>query len=145
LSPGNIASQLEPILGDYANLFFALGLFSAGLTSAITAPLAAGYAICGLFAWKVTLDGKEFKTVCIIVLVCGVLVAISGFKPLAIIILAQASNALLLPISVIFLLYVMNQKRLMHNHTNTRISNVLAGIILLVIIILGTYKLFGLV
>lgn len=144
LTPGNIASQLEPILGDYANLFFAIGLFSAGLTSAITAPLAAGYAICGLFAWDAKLESKEFKIVCIIILICGVLVATSGFKPLAIIILAQASNALLLPISLMFLLYVMNQKKIMRNHTNTIVNNVLAAFILLVIIVLGGNKLLGL-
>lgn len=144
LSPGNIASQLEPILGDYANLFFALGLFSAGLTSAITAPLAAGYAICGLFSWQPTLQAKEFKLVCVSILVCGVLVATSGFKPLGIIILAQASNALLLPISVLFLLYVMNQKKIMQDHTNTLVANLFAGVILIVIIGLGANKLIGL-
>jgi Mn2+/Fe2+ NRAMP family transporter len=144
LSPGNIASQLEPILGDYANMFFALGLFSAGLTSAITAPLAAGYAICGLFGWKATLEERGFKLVCLTILICGVLVASSGFKPLAIIILAQASNALLLPISVLFLLYVMNQKHIMKSQTNTKFSNLLAGLILLVIFILGGNKLLGL-
>jgi NRAMP (natural resistance-associated macrophage protein)-like metal ion transporter len=144
LSPGNIATQLEPILGDYANLFFALGLFSAGLTSAITAPLAAGYAICGLFGWQPKLQAKEFKLVCVAILLCGVLVATSGFKPLAIIILAQASNALLLPISVLFLLYVMNQKKIMKAHTNTLLSNLLAGCILIVIIVLGGNKLLSL-
>jgi len=144
LSPGNIASQLEPILGDYANLFFALGLFSAGLTSAITAPLAAGYAICGLFGWQPKLEAKEFKLVCIMILFCGVLVATSGFKPLVVIILAQASNALLLPISVLFLLYVMNQKKIMKTHTNTLFANLLAGLILVVIIVLGGNKLISL-
>jgi manganese transport protein len=144
LSPGNIASQLEPILGDYANLFFALGLFSAGLTSAITAPLAAGYAICGLFAWQPKLEAKEFKLVCIAILFCGVLVATSGFKPLVIIVLAQASNALLLPISVIFLLYVMNQNEIMKAHTNTLIGNLLASLILIVIVVLGGNKLINL-
>lgn len=144
LSPGNIATQLEPILGDYANLFFALGLFSAGLTSAITAPLAAGYAICGLFGWRPKLDAKEFKLVCIAILVCGMLVATSGFKPLVIIILAQVSNALLLPISVVFLLYVMNQKKIMKSHTNTLIGNLLAGLIFLVIVVLGGNKLINL-
>jgi manganese transport protein len=144
LSPGNIASQLEPILGDYANLFFALGLFSAGLTSAITAPLAAGYAICGLFNWKTKLDAKEFKLVCIAILFCGVLVATSGFNPLVVIVLAQASNALLLPISVVFLLYVMNQKKIMKSHTNTLIGNLLASLILIVIAVLGGNKLTNL-
>jgi Mn2+/Fe2+ NRAMP family transporter len=144
LSPGNIASQLAPILGDYANLFFALGLFSAGLTSAITAPLAAGYAICGLFGWQPKLDAKEFKLVCIAILICGVLVATSGFKPLVVIILAQASNALLLPISVVFLLYVMNQKKIMKSHTNTLIGNLLASLILVVIVVLGGNKLINL-
>lgn len=141
LSPGNIASQLEPILGDYANVFFALGLFSAGLTSAITAPLAAGYAICGLFKWNAKLEAKEFKFVCVSILVCGVAVATSGFKPLSIIVIAQVSNALLLPISVMFLLYVMNQKTIMKAHTNTVLGNILGATILLVIMVLGGNKL----
>jgi manganese transport protein len=56
---------------------------------------------------------------------------------LAVIVLAQASNALLLPISVLFLLYVMNQKKIMKAHTNTLFSNLVAGCILIVITVLG--------
>ena len=145
LSGNNIASQLQPVLGDYANLFFAIGLFSAGLTSAITAPLAAAYAICGLFGWQQSLAGSAYKTICIVILVIGVVVASLGLKPLAIIVVAQASNALLLPISVGFLLYVMNNKKVMQDYTNGLASNLLAGAILLVIVILGGSKFAALI
>lgn len=145
LSGNNIASQLQPVLGDYANLFFAIGLFSAGLTSAITAPLAAAYAICGLFGWQQSLAGNAYKSICIVILLIGVVVASLGLKPLAIIVVAQASNALLLPVSVGFLLYVMNNKKVMHNYTNSILSNVLAGGILLLIMILGGTKLAALI
>lgn len=48
ISAANMAVQLEPLLGEAAHYFFAIGLFAAGLTSAITAPLAGAYAVCGM-------------------------------------------------------------------------------------------------
>jgi Mn2+/Fe2+ NRAMP family transporter len=75
----------------------------------------------------------------------GVGVASLGLKPLAIIIVAQASNAVLLPISVLFLLFVMNRKDIMGTHTNGVVSNVLGAVILSVVFILVGNKLLGLV
>ncbi|MBF7073808.1 Nramp family divalent metal transporter [Glaciecola sp. MH2013] len=144
LSTNNIASQLEPVLGEYANIFFAIGLFSAGITSAITAPLAAGYAICGLFGWHCDLTHRAFKTVSITILVVGVLVASLGLQPLVIIVIAQASNAVLLPISAAFLLFVMNQKSIMGEQTNKSTSNALTVIILLVVLALAASKIHAL-
>ena len=46
-----VAERLEPLLGRAAPVFFGLGLFAAGLTSAITAPLAAAYAAGGALGW----------------------------------------------------------------------------------------------
>ncbi len=48
---GDVAEQLRPVLGDISGLAFAVGLFAAGLTSAITAPLATAYALCGILGW----------------------------------------------------------------------------------------------
>jgi NRAMP (natural resistance-associated macrophage protein)-like metal ion transporter len=144
LSTSNIASQLEPVLGEYANIFFAIGLFSAGITSAITAPLAAAYAICGLFGWKCELKDKGFRLVSVAILLVGVGVASLGLKPLAIIIVAQASNAVLLPISVVFLLFVMNRKDIMGAHTNGLVSNTMGAVILSVVFVLVGNKLLSL-
>ena len=144
LAPGNIANQLQPVLGDYANLFFAMGLFSAGLTSAITAPLATSYALCGLFNQTPDLSSTPFKLVSAAIVILGTSVALSGFKPLSIIILAQASNAILLPISVVFLLYMMNKAKIMGSHRNSFASNTLGGLVLITVVALGLYKLISL-
>ncbi|GBL03797.1 Nramp family divalent metal transporter [Glaciecola sp. KUL10] len=141
LSPSNIANQLQPLLGEFANSFFALGLFSAGITSALTAPLATAYALCGVFGFKPDIKAMPFKIICTTIIAIGVLVALSGYKPFTIIVIAQASNALLLPISLILLLYLVNQSSLMQHAKNTVISNALSTVIILVVVGLGISKL----
>lgn len=144
LSPGNIASQLEPLLGEYAGYFFALGLFSAGLSSAITAPLAAAYAVSGALGWSTNLTDKKFKLIWFTVLLVGVVFSSIGFKPLAAILFAQAANGLLLPIIALFLIWVMNQKKLLGEHSNGITANVFGGLVVVFVSSLGIYKLVSL-
>ena len=138
----NLAMQLTPLLGDFATLFFAIGLFSAGLTSAITAPLAGAYAVCGALGLVTSPKEMSFKIVAGLILLSGVLVAFSGIKPIAAIIFAQATNALLLPVIGVFLLIVVNNKRIMRQHTNSIISNILGWCIVALVVGLGSYKLW---
>ncbi len=140
LNTANIASQLQPLLGDSAQMFFAIGLFSAGITSAITAPLAAGYAVAGVFGWHNSLDNVFFRLTCLTVLAIGTALASLGFKPLNLIVLAQVTNALLLPISVVFLLIACNNTNIMGKNTNSTFLNVLGAIMLVVLISLSIYK-----
>ncbi|MFC4700913.1 Nramp family divalent metal transporter [Glaciecola siphonariae] len=140
----NIANQLAPLLGDNASLFFALGLFAAGLSSAITAPLAASYAISGLFAWRAELSDWRFKGLSLAIIAVGVLVSVSGAKPFAVIVLAQAANALLLPISAILLLVVCNNSNMMQSAKNTALNNVAAIVVILTVVLLAAYKLLTL-
>ncbi|GAB5379365.1 MAG: Nramp family divalent metal transporter [Aliiglaciecola sp.] len=140
----NIAAQLEPLLGSYANLFFALGLFAAGLTSAITAPLAAAYAVSGALGWNAQLNSPRFRAIWLTVMLAGVLVASLGLKPLAAILFAQATNGLLLPIIALFLIWVMNNSQLMGQHRNGMIGNLIGGLIVLFVSALGLYKLISL-
>lgn len=136
-SAGDMAKQLEPLLGRWAKYFFAFGLFSAGLSSSITAPLAAAYATAGALGWKRDLKDKKFKTIWIIVLAVGIVFSGIGLKPISAIIFAQAANGILLPIVAIFLLYVMNNKQRLGQYVNRGITNVLGGIVVLVAIGLG--------
>ena len=141
LNAGNIAVQFQPLLGDSAQIFFAIGLFSAGITSAITAPLAAGYAIAGVFGWQQNLETKAFRTTCLTVLVVGTVLASIGFKPLNLIVMAQVTNALLLPISVLILLIACNKKDIMGDYTNGSILNAMGLLVLILLIGLSTFKL----
>lgn len=144
LSTGNIATQLEPLLGDYASYFFALGLFAAGLSSAITAPLAAAYAVSGALGWQTDLNDKRFKGIWLIVLLAGVLFASIGIKPLAAILFAQAANGLLLPIIAVFLIWIMNQSALLGEQRNGLLANSVGGLVVLLVSCLGLYKLVSL-
>jgi manganese transport protein len=142
VDPSNIAQQLSPLLGQQAGLFFGIGLFAAGLTSAITAPLAAAYAISGLFAWPATLHNIKFKLTAILIVVVGTMVASIGLKPIALILLAQTANALLLPISAILLVWVCNRTALLGIHKNGILANTGAGLVIILVLGLAFYKLF---
>ncbi|MBT0585266.1 Nramp family divalent metal transporter [Alteromonas oceanisediminis] len=143
LSASNIAAQLQPLLGDGAADIFAVGLFAAGLTSAITAPLAAAYAVCGAFGLSTAIHTTPFRFVWLLVLLCGAIVASIGFKPLAAMLFAQATNGLLLPFVALFLIMVMNDKNRLGQHRNHMLMNVVGGAIVLFTLLLGLRKLIG--
>ena len=134
---GQMAEQLEPLLGPLAKYFFAIGILSAGVTSAITAPLAAAYATSGALGWERNLRGWKFRAVWAIVLVVGTVLAALGTNPVAAIVFAQAANGVLLPIIAIFLLFVMNRADLLGEFKNGTVANILGVIIVLFAIGLG--------
>ena len=145
ISSENLARQLEPILGSYSSYIFNFGLFVAGITSAVTAPLAASIAVTEALGWKNDPSSFRFKLVWIIILLIGVLFAYFGTKPLQAILFAQATNALLLPFLALFLFYVVNNSRLMGSHKNTITINMIALIIIMAVVLLSSYKIFLLI
>jgi manganese transport protein len=145
ISAANMAVQLEPLLGDAAHYFFAIGLFAAGLTSAITAPLAGAYAVCGMLGWSNNMASTRFKSVGIIILLFGAGVASLGLDPVAVIIFAQAANGLLLPVITIYLVWLVNQKSVMGQFTNSIFINLITLPVLILIFGLSSYKLIGLI
>ena len=145
ISSENLARQLEPILGSYSSYIFNFGLFVAGITSAVTAPLAASIAVTEALGWKNDPSSFRFKLVWIIILLIGVLFAYFGTKPLQAILFAQATNALLLPFLALFLFYVVNNGGLMGSHKNTITINMIALIIIMAVVLLSNYKIFLLI
>ncbi len=145
ISSENLARQLEPILGSYSSYIFNFGLLVAGITSAVTAPLAASIAVTEALGWKNDPSSFRFKLVWIIILLIGVLLAYFGTKPLQAILFAQATNALLLPFLALFLFYVVNNSCLMGSHKNTITINMIALIIIMAVVLLSSYKIFLLI
>lgn len=136
-----MATQLEPLLGAAAGPVFAAGLFAGGLTSALTAPLAAGYAVCGALGWRSGLRDMPFRAVCFVVLASGTLFAALGARPLAAILFAQAANGLLLPFVALALLALMNREDLLGAHRNGPVGNLLGVVVVAVATGLGLVKL----
>ena len=139
-SAAEMAQQLEPLLGPAARYFFAAGLFAAGLSSAVTAPLAAAYAVCGVLGWSKDMTSTRFRLVWLAVLVFGAVFAFLGTKPLAAILMAQAANGFLLPVCAVFLLVVMNQRQRLGKFANGTAANIAGGTVVLVTLVLGGIK-----
>lgn len=133
-----VALQLEPALGKSAKLFFAFGLFAAGLTSAITAPIAAGLAVSGCFGWSGKLSDWRLKATATGVMLFGVVFAVLfGKSPVETIILAQVANGLLLPIIAILLLWIVNRSDMMKTYQNGFIANALGVVVILVALLIA--------
>ena len=142
-SAAAMARQLEPLLGDWARYFFAAGLVAAGLTSAITAPLAASYALAGVFGWPADLRDRRLRLVWGAVLFTGVVFSLAGVRPVPAIVFAQAANGLLLPLIAIFLLIVMNDRALLGRAANGWLANTLGGVVVALSVVLGVRALVG--
>ena len=140
---GQMAVQLEPLAGPYAKLFFSIGLFAAGFTSATTAPLAGAWATTGALGWDSDLKSTKFRAVWGTILGVGILSILFGGSPVEIIVFAQVLNGVLLPILAIFLIYAMNDRNILGEYTNSTVANVLGLAVTLVVVWVGVQGLLG--
>jgi len=136
-SAADLAKSLAPLYGDFASYFLGIGLFAAGITSAITAPLAAAYVARGCFGWKSGLKSNQFRAVWFLILSLGVVFSSLGIKPIEIIKFAQVANGILLPVVAGILLWMVNKKVVLGKYVNSKFQNILGFIILIVTIFLG--------
>lgn len=128
--PADLASTIEPVFGSGASILMGVGLFAAGISSAITAPLASAYALTGILNGERRLDGKTFRLTWLGILITGVVVSSLRIQPLTLITFAQVMNAILLPLIATFLLMAVNNKRLGTYRNNTK-QNVLGTVVVL--------------
>ena len=136
-SAADMARQLQPAFGAAATFLLAAGLLAAGLTSAITAPLASGYAAAELMGFPSDPKSLPFRIVALTILSIGTVTAITGTQPVEIILFAQFANGLLLPIVAAFLLYAVNQTSLLGKRTNGAAANLLGGAVIVIAAVLG--------
>jgi Mn2+/Fe2+ NRAMP family transporter len=136
LEYAKLAGVLEERLGPGAGASLAVGLFAAGFTSAITAPLAAALAARSLAAGaddpKWAPGSVRFRTVWLTVLIAGMAFGIAEVRPVPVIILAQAFNGLLLPLVAAFLWMAMNDRELLGDGgVNSVAQNVVMSVVVL--------------
>jgi Mn2+/Fe2+ NRAMP family transporter len=140
-----LAQVLGERLGSWAVAFFACGLFAAGFSSALSAPLAAAITARSLFStgdqgtvlWRSA--GWRFRSVWGGVLLTGLLFGITEVRPIPVILLAQALNGVLLPVVAVFLLIVVNERSLVGvDGVSGRSHTVLLAMVVMVTVLLGT-------
>ncbi|NJC26622.1 Nramp family divalent metal transporter [Neolewinella antarctica] len=137
----DMAVQLEPLFGSAAKYLMGVGLLAAGISSALTAPLAAAYAARGLFNWPADDRDWRFRTTWLVVILIGIAVAVTDVERVAIIKFAQVTNALLLPLVAGYLLWVCNSRALLGGRVNSGWANLVGGLVILVALILSVRSL----
>jgi len=138
----DLAKGLEPLYSNSAKYFMGIGLFAAGVASAITAPLAAAYVASSCLGWNSGLKDLKFRIVWMIILGLGIFFLSFGIKPIEIIKFAQVANGILLPVIAIFLLWIVNKSSVMGKYRNTKTQNILGLVIIVLAVVLGVKSIF---
>ena len=131
-SAADAAQALEPVAGRLAEALFAVGLFGASVLAATIMPLSTAFVICEAFGWESGVDkrfndARAFFSIYTFVLAAGALIVlIPGLDLLPLILASQYLQGLLLPVVLIFMALLVNDARLMGEHRNGRVANVLA-------------------
>ncbi len=133
----DLALGLAPIFGEGAKYLLSIGLFAAGITSSITAPLGAAYVVCGCFGWSTDLTSRSFRRSWAIVILFGMLLASTGLKFILIIQFAQIANGILLPIIAAILLWIMNKASWLGKSKNNWYQNLFGFLIVIISLFLS--------
>lgn len=133
------ALALKP-LGNLSFLFYSLGILGSGLLGVPVLAASTGYTVAETFGWKRGLDrkvsgAKGFYIVMIASLLIGILIALLGFNPVLMLIYSQVLAGILMPVLIILLLFITNNKKIMGAYTNKLFTNFFG--ILAVLVTLG--------
>ncbi len=134
---GDMARQFEPLFGSFSRYLLGIGLLAAGLTSAITAPLATAFAMTEVLRLNVDQKSQAFRLIALSVIGIGAALSLAGIRPVEVILAAQLANGLLLPVVTVFLLYAMNKAQLLGRHVNGWFANSAGFVVVLVAAGLG--------
>jgi NRAMP (natural resistance-associated macrophage protein)-like metal ion transporter len=136
------ALALTGLVGKSASLLFGVGLFGASLLAAAVLPLSTSYAICEAFGFErgVSRSFKEapvFQSIFTGLIILGVIVAlIPGLPIIQVLIVLQDLNAAMLPILLVFIILLVNNRRLMGRRINGLALNIIAWVTVVVISLL---------
>lgn len=137
-----LAGKMDLLMAGNGSALLGIGLFCAGFTSSITAPMAAAITWQSVSGRKQDLRSTGFRIVWAGIMLVGLLFGISGLRPIPVILLAQALNGLLLPISAIFLIVIINDHKLMKSgFGNSGLQNAILILVVWLALLLGIHSL----
>jgi NRAMP (natural resistance-associated macrophage protein)-like metal ion transporter len=141
-SAEDAARALEPLAGNFAAHLFAIGLLNASFLAAFVLPLATAYGLSEAFGWESGIN-KTFREApqflgfytAFIVIGAGVILC-PGIPLIQIMFLSQTINGILLPIVLIIMLRLVNNREIMGEYVNSRRMNVITWITVAILIFL---------
>lgn len=143
-----LADALSNRLGTRAHALLGIGLFGAGISSSLTAALAASVTARSLLS-KPASDGKwneqsiRFRSVWLAVLLIGILFGLLDVQPVSVIILAQALNGIILPVIAVVLFLLINNSRIIKpEEQNKPFYNIITAVVIYLCVLIGLTNLF---
>lgn len=131
-SAADAALSLRPLAGDYAYILFAFGLLNASLMAASILPLSTSYAVCEAFGWESGMDkdwgeAPQFLGLYTGFIVIGAgIILLPGLPLMTIMLISQTVSGILLPVILIFMLIIINDREIMGEYVNGPIFNFMA-------------------
>lgn len=134
------ALALAPLAGAYASYLFAFGLLNASLFAASILPLSTAYTVCEAFGWESSLNSKFteapqfYGLYSLMIFMCAGIIMLPNIPLIAIMYYSQVINGMLLPFVLIFMLLLINDKRIMGTYTNSRAMNIISWTTVVILI-----------
>ena len=142
MQAGDYARALVPVAGRFAGILFGIGLVGASLLAGSVVPLSTSYAVTEAFGFERGVDrgigeAPAFFGIFTFLIVVGALaVLIPGVPLVPMILLSQDVNGLILPAILVYMLVLVNDRRLMGRYVNRRLANAVAGVTIAGLILL---------
>ncbi|MBI5460197.1 Nramp family divalent metal transporter [Methanobacterium sp.] len=137
----DVSMALAPLAGQYASILFAFGFLNASLFAASILPLSTAYYVCESLGFEAGVS-KSFREAPVfhglylgLIIAAVIIILIPSVPLLSILYLSQVANGILLPFVLILMLLIINDKKIMGEHVNTKLFNVIA--VATVIIVMG--------
>ena len=122
---------LEPLAGSFATTIFVVGIVAAGVSSQFPNVLMLPWLLCDYNGSERRMTLPRYRIIVLVISLLGLVVPIFEARPIFVMIISQAFNAVILPVTVACILYLGNRRDLMGEHRNTTTSNVVLTAILL--------------
>lgn len=136
-----LAGALQPLAGQFASLLFAVGLLAASLLAAGVLPLSTAYTFTEAFGFEIGIsrrwrEAPAFYGIFTSAIVIGATIALlPHFNPVQVMITSQVVNGVLLPIILLFMLRIINNKDIMGDYTNSRWYNLIVWITVIALVL----------
>jgi NRAMP (natural resistance-associated macrophage protein)-like metal ion transporter len=138
-----VGHALHPLAGDFAANLFAIGLLNASLLAATVLPLSTAYAVCGAFGWERSVNRRLreapafFGLFAALIVVGAAVVLIPGLPLLTLLFLPNVVGGILLPVILVLMLKLVNDRRIMGSWINSRRQNAIAWATTVVLVALA--------
>ena len=140
MQAGDYARALAPVAGRFAALLFGLGLLGASVLAGSVVPLSTAYAITEAFGWERGVDNRLGEAPAFFALFTGIIVIaaaavlIPGVPLVQMILLSQDVNGLILPAILVYMIVLINDRRIMGRYVNGPVGNLVSGATVLLLI-----------